>query len=87
MARGVGEPLLDPGFPTGDRTVRVEETLRDEVVTMPTYDYVCHACGHEFQLVQRISEHEKSEARCPECKSAEVERVLTGVFVKTGKKS
>ena len=54
---------------------------------MPIYDYVCHACGHEFQLVQLIAEHEKTEAKCPKCKSTNVERVLTGAFVRTGKKS
>jgi len=54
---------------------------------MPIYDYVCHACGREFQLVQPISEHGKTKVKCPECRSADVERVITGAFVKTGKKS
>jgi putative FmdB family regulatory protein len=78
---------LDPGFPTSERSARVEGPFQERVVAMPIYDYVCRACGHEFQLVERISEHEKTEAKCPECKSTEVERVLTGAFVKTGKKS
>ena len=54
---------------------------------MPVYDYVCNACGHEFQLIERISEHEQTVPKCPVCKSTDVERVLTGAFVKTGKKS
>jgi putative FmdB family regulatory protein len=76
---------LDPR--RSKRIGRVEATDGREVVIMPIYDYVCHACGHEFQLVERISEHEKTKPRCPECKSTKVERVLTGAFVKTGKKS
>jgi len=66
---------------------RVEGRYRSEAVTMPIYDYVCHACGREFQLVQPISEHGKTKVKCPECRSADVERVITGAFVKTGKKS
>jgi len=54
---------------------------------MPIYDYMCLECGHEFQRVERISEHEQTDPRCPKCESAKVERVLTGAFVKTGKKS
>jgi putative FmdB family regulatory protein len=54
---------------------------------MPIYDYVCRKCGHEFQRVERISDHESAHPKCPECKSTRVERVLTGAFVKTGKKS
>jgi putative FmdB family regulatory protein len=54
---------------------------------MAIYDYVCLECGHEFQRVERISDHEQAHARCPKCESAKVERVLTGAFVKTGKKS
>ena len=54
---------------------------------MPVYDYACTACGHEFQVVERITEHEKARHACPKCKSAKVERVFTGAFVKTGKKS
>jgi putative FmdB family regulatory protein len=54
---------------------------------MPVYDYHCSKCGHDFQVVERMSEHEKAKPKCPECKSVKVERVLTGAFVKTGKKS
>lgn len=54
---------------------------------MPVYDYHCTACGHDFQVVERISEHETKDRKCPVCKSDKVERVLTGAFVKTGKKT
>jgi len=54
---------------------------------MPVYDYECRKCGHEFQVVEPISEHEKAQPKCRVCKSKDVERVLVGAFVKTGKKS
>lgn len=54
---------------------------------MPAYDYRCTACRKKFQLVHSISEHEKKRVKCPKCSSTKVERVFTGVFVKTGKKS
>lgn len=54
---------------------------------MPTYDYVCRNCGHEFETIENVSEHESTRHKCPECNSAKVERVLADVFVKTGKKS
>ncbi len=60
---------------------------RTRETTMPTYDYICRHCGQEFQRVERISEHEKAKPKCPKCKSSKVERVLTGVFVKTSKKT
>ncbi len=54
---------------------------------MPVYDYECRICGHAFQIIERMAEHEKNRPECPKCKSTEVERVLMGAFVKTGKKS
>ncbi len=32
---------------------------------MPTYDYVCDACKHEFELFQSIKEDPKKQ--CPSC--------------------
>ena len=32
---------------------------------MPTYDYVCDACGHEFEHFQRMSD--KRLLKCPKC--------------------
>lgn len=54
---------------------------------MPTYDYVCQKCGHEFQRIQKITEHGSKKVRCPECRSTRVEQVFGNVFVKTRKKS
>jgi putative FmdB family regulatory protein len=42
---------------------------------VPTYEYRCDACGHGFELVQKITE--ESVKTCPKCGSA-VRRVITG---------
>ena len=47
---------------------------------MPTYDYECDACGHEFELFQSISEAVKR--KCPECKKSKLRRLFgTGAAV------
>ncbi len=47
---------------------------------MPTYDYVCDACGHEFDLFQPITA--EPERRCPRCKKLKLRRLFgTGVAV------
>lgn len=40
---------------------------------MPTYEYVCTACGHEFELVQRMSDPPRK--RCVKC-GRKVERKI-----------
>jgi putative FmdB family regulatory protein len=47
---------------------------------MPTYDYECAACGHEFEVFQRISESPKR--KCPECGRKRLRRMFgTGAAV------
>ncbi len=47
---------------------------------MPTYDYECDACGHEFELFQSITEDVKRI--CPECKKPKLRRLFgTGAAV------
>ena len=41
---------------------------------MPTYDYVCDACGHEFELFQSIKA--ESEKKCPECRKNKLRRLI-----------
>jgi putative FmdB family regulatory protein len=33
---------------------------------MPIYEYVCRKCGHELEVMQKISD--KPLVKCPECK-------------------
>jgi len=47
---------------------------------MPTYDYVCHACGHEFELFQSMKDPVKR--KCPKCGKSRLERLIgTGAGV------
>ena len=43
---------------------------------MPTYDYLCEACGHEFELFQSMSD--KPAKKCPECGKMKAKRQLSG---------
>ena len=41
---------------------------------MPTYDYVCDACQHKFELFQSITEAHKK--KCPECGKNKLRRLI-----------
>ncbi len=41
---------------------------------MPTYDYVCSACGHRFEEFQTMSS--KPLRKCPECKKSALDRLI-----------
>jgi putative FmdB family regulatory protein len=43
---------------------------------MPTYDYSCDNCGHEFERQQRITE--KPLKKCPKCGKDEARRMIGG---------
>jgi putative FmdB family regulatory protein len=43
---------------------------------MPTYDYACDNCGHEFERQQRITE--KALKKCPKCGKDEARRMIGG---------
>jgi putative FmdB family regulatory protein len=43
---------------------------------MPTYDYACDACGHEFERQQRITE--KPLKKCPKCGKNKARRMIGG---------
>jgi putative FmdB family regulatory protein len=42
---------------------------------MPTYEYRCEDCGHEFEAFQTISE--PPEEKCPVC-AGKVKRIISG---------
>jgi putative FmdB family regulatory protein len=47
---------------------------------MPTYDYECDACGHTYELFQRITEDPIK--KCPECKKKKARRLFgTGAAI------
>ena len=41
---------------------------------MPTYDYLCSACGHRFEEFQSMSA--KPLKKCPECSERKLERLI-----------
>ncbi len=47
---------------------------------MPTYDYVCDACQHKFELVQSMKDD--PIRKCPQCKKLKLRRLFgTGAAV------
>jgi putative FmdB family regulatory protein len=47
---------------------------------MPTYEYVCDACGHAFDLFQQMKDSVKRT--CPECRKRSLRRLVgTGAAV------
>jgi len=47
---------------------------------MPTYDYQCDHCGHEFELFQSMSDPVKR--KCPECGKLKLRRLFgTGAAI------
>lgn len=49
---------------------------------MPIYDFRCKKCGHKFTVITGMSERDK--VTCPECKTREVEQLITGCSVRSG---
>lgn len=52
---------------------------------MPTYDYVCAACGHELELFQSMKDAPKR--KCPDCGELKLERQIGaggGILFKGG---
>src|SRR5437763_8731037 len=41
---------------------------------MPTYDYSCDACNHEFEVFESISA--KPQKKCPKCKKNKLRRLF-----------
>ncbi len=39
---------------------------------MPTYEYICLACGHEFELFQQMTAPVKR--KCPQCTKLKLQR-------------
>ena len=47
---------------------------------MPTYDYVCDACGHKFELFQSITDPRAT--KCPKCNKPKLRRLFgTGAAI------
>jgi putative FmdB family regulatory protein len=52
---------------------------------MPTYDYKCDACGHQWELFHSMSA--KPKRKCPDCGKLKAKRMISagaGVIFKGG---
>jgi putative FmdB family regulatory protein len=55
---------------------------------MPSYEYECLDCKHDFSVFLTIKEMESQPAvACPHCGSDNVRRKISGFFAKTSRKS
>ena len=52
---------------------------------MPMYEYRCRKCGKSFEMLRRMQDADR-DLECPECRSEEVERLLS-TFAAGGCKS
>jgi len=43
---------------------------------MPTYPYLCNACGHRFETFQKMADAKLKD--CPSCKAPKLERLIAG---------
>lgn len=41
---------------------------------MPTYEYECRSCGHNFETVQGMSEDALTD--CPQCRTSQLRRLI-----------
>jgi putative FmdB family regulatory protein len=50
---------------------------------MPIYEYVCEACGHELEKIQKMSD--KLLKKCPQCKKQKLrKKISAGSFILRG---
>lgn len=42
---------------------------------MPTYEYKCKNCGHEFELFQNMTDRTKK--KCPKCKKLKLQKKIS----------
>lgn len=59
---------------------------RKETTLMPTYDYRCSKCGHEYERIESLREHERKHT-CPKCRSEKIEHMVTPFYAQTSRKS
>jgi putative FmdB family regulatory protein len=48
---------------------------------VPTYDYACRSCGHEFEFL--VLPGKTKDPACPECGASPVERLLSRPMIQT----
>ena len=58
----------------GFMPIAIRARAKKESQSMPTYDYICDACGHEFETYEPITATPRTD--CPECKVLKLRRKI-----------
>jgi putative FmdB family regulatory protein len=70
------QAIIPPCFAPVDRFFLPKRPVRLLVeIAMPIYGYQCQACGHEFELIQKMSD--AAPTACPACGKPEVRKQLS----------
>jgi len=48
---------------------------------MPTYEYICLTCKHEFKIFMTYAEYGQEAIHCPHCNSIKVQRRIGRIRV------
>ena len=54
---------------------------------MPSYEYRCEKCAKVFSIQLSMSEHDKENITCPDCKEGRVVQQYSAFYAQTSKKS
>ena len=54
---------------------------------MPSHQFVCQECANRFDVVESVAERERHRQQCPGCGSRDVHQNLSGIQVRTARKS
>ena len=47
---------------------------------MPIYEYQCQSCGHQFDVIQKVSDEKLTI--CPKCKKKKLKKLVTSAGFK-----
>ena len=47
---------------------------------MPIYEYQCQSCGHQFDVIQKVSDEKLTI--CPKCKEKKLKKLVTSAGFK-----
>ncbi|MDR3234718.1 MAG: zinc ribbon domain-containing protein [Planctomycetaceae bacterium] len=58
------------------KSARMDSVRKENVTKMPTYEYQCGSCGHEFEEFQSIKDAPLK--KCPQCSKNKLRRLISG---------
>jgi putative FmdB family regulatory protein len=72
----------------GRLSERLGQRARTETWIMPTYEYICEGCRHEWSTVMTMNQHLKNiKPVCPKCRSKKVHQKVSSFAAVTSKKA